>query len=303
MGCPYRAVRRPTFYHCVWRVVGAINAGLNDQMHFPRNDVDALRILEHDFTTRWGAGARHIYRGCVGAIDGLIVRIRKPSRRAHSTPQCFFCGRYKCFGIAFQCMVDSKCRFMWSNGNSPGSVHDSVAFERSALFRALERDGLHGNFHIAGDGAYSDKPWLLTPWPEPRNGRLAEDKDAFNWIHSTHRHVVERAFGMLVGRWLCLEGVLRIPHNKVPALVTACMKLQNVCIDRMQAAPNDDGRSRVYRNAQGQPVRPPRVFLNTQAASAQFAGRRAHARADRKVTMTEALRAAGIRRPPGDNFH
>jgi hypothetical protein len=187
--------RRNTFYPLVWRVVGAINAGLGEEMHFPINDEPALKKLEARFRSRWGINSAFVYKGCVGAIDGLVIKIERPSKRHHHCPQAFFCGRYKCFGIAFQVIVGPDCEFLWSFGNAPGSVHDSVAFGMSRLYSKLRAGQLDSKFHLAGDGAYCDESWLFTPYPEPRSGKLSTDKDTFNWVHSSHRQCVERAFG------------------------------------------------------------------------------------------------------------
>jgi hypothetical protein len=178
-----------------WRVVVAINTGLDEEMHFPIDDEPALSKLEARFRTRWGINSHYLYKGVVGAIDGLVIKIERPPKGAHKCPQAFFCGRYKCFGIAFQVMVGRDCEFLWSYGNAPGSVHDSVAFGTSRLYRQLQNCKMDAKFHLAGDGAYSDESWLFTPYPEPRVGKLSADKDAFNYVHSSHRQCVERAFG------------------------------------------------------------------------------------------------------------
>lgn len=178
-----------------WRVVGAINAGLSHEMNFPIGNEAALNRLETRFRTRWGTNSFGLYKGCVGAIDGLVIKIKRPSNSRHHCPQSFFCGRYKCFGIAFQVIVGPDCEFLWSYGNAPGSVHDSVAFGMSQLYTRLKNNALSAKWHLAGDGAYCDESWLFTPYPEPRVGKQPADRDAFNWVHSSHRQCVERAFG------------------------------------------------------------------------------------------------------------
>ena len=289
---------RAAFFKYLWITIAAINIELDDHMTFPYWDDNALLTLEQRFAERWGRGTSYHYRGCVGAIDGLVVRCMKPSRNQHAAPQSFFCGRYKCFGLAFQVIVDADCKFMWSYGNAPGSVHDSTAFKMSSLHAELQAGKMNNAFHLAGDGAYTDEEFLLTPWPEPRNGKLAADKEAFNWGHSTHRQNVERAFGMLVGRWLVLEGTMRVPYSRIPSVVQACMKLQNVCIERAQAAPLDDGQrtgdgapSRMYRSAK------PVVSLTSTPADRTFSGQRGQARTVKRAALTDALRLAGIEKP------
>jgi hypothetical protein len=178
-----------------WRTVGAINKGLDKEMHFPIGNEAALLELERRFRSRWGVNSLFLYKGCVGAIDGLIIKILRPSKRFHRCPQSFFCGRYRCFGIAFQVIVGPDCEFLWSHGNAPGSVHDSTAFGMSQLYTALQNGQMDVRFHLAGDGAYADESWLFTPYAEPRSGKLSTDKDTFNYVHASHRQCVERAFG------------------------------------------------------------------------------------------------------------
>lgn len=273
-------------------------------MQFPFDDEERLADLEKRFATRWGGRAHFVYRGVVGAIDGLIVKVRRPSCKAHSTPQAFFCGRYHCFGIAYQCIVDGDCKFMWAFGNAPGSVHDSVAFKSSALYGQLSSGAMPARFFLVGDAAYSDEPFLLTPWPTPRCGPIPADKDTFNWIHSTYRQNVERAFGMLVGRWLILEHELKVPTSRVHSVVTACMLLQNVCIALNQQAPTDDGTRPCERLRPGASIRQfgqqaPRVLLASAPATQQFAGIRSRATGEHRVRVTAALAQRGILRPLG----
>ena len=202
--------RSNSFYPLAWRVVGAINAGLGKEMHFPIDNEPALNELEARFRSRWGANSAYSYKGVVGALDGLVIKILRPSKRRHHCPQAFFCGRYKCFGIAFQVIVGPDCEFLWSFGNAPGSVHDSVAFGMSQLYDKLQSGKMDHKFHIAGDGAYCEESWLFTPYPDPRSGKLAVDKDAFNWVHWSHRQCVERAFGARALRFARLAGRARL---------------------------------------------------------------------------------------------
>ena len=68
--------------------------------------------------------------------------------------------------------------------------------------------------------------FLVTPWPG-RN--LGASLDNFNYFQSRLRIVVECAFGRLVKRWGCLWKPLEVAYWRVPALVSALMKLHNLC--------------------------------------------------------------------------
>jgi hypothetical protein len=112
---------------------------------------------------------------------------------------------------------------------------------------------------------------------------------------------------MLVGRWLILERVQKYPHTKVQDVVHACMRLQNVCIERRQPAPIDDGmvsselRGATSRSFAGAGGVAPTFMLTSATADADFAGRRTAAsrNAEKKAKVTKNLFDAHIRRPSG----
>jgi hypothetical protein len=58
-----------------WRVVGAINAGLDEEMRFPVNDEQALKKLEARFRSRWGVNSNWLYKGLVRARAARRARI------------------------------------------------------------------------------------------------------------------------------------------------------------------------------------------------------------------------------------
>ena len=61
---------------------------------------------------------------------------------------------------------------------------------------------------IVGDSAYPIFPWLLKPYQNVRN--LDPTKVQFNTVLSKIRLIVERATGVLKGRWSCLRKELEI---------------------------------------------------------------------------------------------
>ena len=54
----------------------------------------------------------------------------------------------------------------------------------------------------------------------------------FNYQHSSLRNVVERAFGVLKGKWRILKGVPRYERDKQAKIVVACFALHNYVLDR-----------------------------------------------------------------------
>ena len=221
-----------TMYECVWRAVDAINHSDVLAMKFPWNDEKQLNELEMGFAKLTGGKLR----GCTFSVDGFCVRIVAPSGIPNVQDYYHRKGFY---AIVVQACVDSTGKFIAASFNATGSTHDSLTFKMSRFWERLQAGdlsrtvGLGGleSYYGVGDDAYSNTVFLLTPWPG-RNLHLHHpERDAFNYFQSRCRIVVECAFGRLTTRWGCLWRTLRISHKKVPQLVSALMKLHNLCDD------------------------------------------------------------------------
>jgi hypothetical protein len=82
---------------------------------------------------------------------------------------------------------------------------------------------------LIGDAAYPMRPWFCSPFKGGQGGLLGEKKH-WNFIQSSTRMAVERAFGMLKGRWRILLKRIDMPLQNVPVVVEACICLYNMCI-------------------------------------------------------------------------
>ncbi|WAR04915.1 hypothetical protein MAR_020284 [Mya arenaria] len=58
-----------------------------------------------------------------------------------------------------------------------------------------------GNDHVLGDSAYPNLTWLLIPFTFRDTGNLTPVQKKYNLTHSAIRSTVERAFGLLKGRF------------------------------------------------------------------------------------------------------
>ena len=74
--------------------------------------------------------------GCVGALDGICIKIIKPP--ASFNPALFYC-RKGYYAIPVQALVYFMGRFLCAAANSVGSAHDSLAHFCSKLGQYLEK--------------------------------------------------------------------------------------------------------------------------------------------------------------------
>ena len=219
-------VHRATFYGALWRTLQAINEV--ETLNFPSRD-NARRV---EISNGFLRNNHDSLAGCVGAIDGIAVRIRKPALIDDACPMTFY-NRKGFFAVNVQAICDADCKFTWASCVSRGSTHDSTAWAFSSLYKQLLAKPLPYGFWIAGDDAYAASNQMLTPWP---GKRISDAKDAFNYFQSSTRIAIERAFGILHARWGVLWRPLDVTLPHALLVVTVCMKLHNICVDEALAA-------------------------------------------------------------------
>lgn len=178
-----------------------------------------------------------------GAIDGTHIPIRAPVDH----PDEYY--NRKCFhSILLQAVVDSFGDFTDLCVGWPGRVHDARVFSNSSLYRNAERagtcfptgrsieiNGVMVPVMLVGDPAYPLFPWLMKPFPETGN----RDRSKFNFKLSSTRMVVERAFGLLKGRFRILNKRQDTSLENVCNIVTACCVLHNYCSAHGDQADDD----------------------------------------------------------------
>jgi DDE superfamily endonuclease len=75
-------------------------------------------------------------------------------------------------------------------------------------------------YRFIGDVAYSMRPWFYSPFKGEKEG-LPRRKAHWNFIQSSTRMAVERAFGILKGRWRILLKQIDMPLQNVSYIITA----------------------------------------------------------------------------------
>ena len=174
--------------------------------------------------------------GCVGAIDGLLIPLKGQGK-----DRTFYC-RKGFHAMNIQGIADVHGRIIYALvGSTPGSAHDSFAWKQAPLCAKMRDDGeriatwmKEQQRHLIGDDAYPSGHTMAVPWPGSFDA--TSPKLAYNFVHSSSRMAIERAFGMLCRKWLLLkrpyEGSLRRTNNSAgyTITITVAMKLHNLAI-------------------------------------------------------------------------
>ena len=178
--------------------------------------------------------ARHskgLLSGCIGAIDGWIVKIKKPTLRDGITNPGSFFSRKGYFGLNVVAIVDKQKRVLYRVIRSRGAEHDSTAFKNSSLYKWLTSNWRwlkDRGFYFIGDSAYSLKSFLVTPFDGVMHGTPEDD---FNFFHSSSRISVECAFGEIDLRWGILWRPLGFNMKHNINTIDACLRLHNFIVD------------------------------------------------------------------------
>ena len=171
---------------------------------------------------------RSPWHGCIGAIDGIAIKILKP--REEELPRNFR-SRKGFFALPLQCVVDGKYRILCFSLRCAGSTHDNMLFDVSNLSAMLLAGHIPFEFWIVGDEAYICMEQLITPYP----GTVAtpgSDESTFNYFLSSLRVHVEQAFGILVARWAILQTTLSYSIEVSMSVIRAAILLHNFCVEQ-----------------------------------------------------------------------
>ena len=96
-------------------------------------DEERMNAVTRDFSD----GSNHLFSGCIGAVDGWIVKIRKPPKSDGVLNPKSFYSRKGFYGLSVQAIVDKKKRVLFRSIESRGAEHDSTAFKRTCLYQWL----------------------------------------------------------------------------------------------------------------------------------------------------------------------
>ena len=115
---------KSTTYANFHRVIHAIN-------NHPALEIacnNSLPELQRRSAKFMDRSTNDVFKYCTGAIDGLAIHIRAPSKVEVFNQSRFFSGsKMKCC-INMQALCDAKCRFLAVTCKHVGSTNDAVAY-------------------------------------------------------------------------------------------------------------------------------------------------------------------------------
>lgn len=203
------------------RVISWVLTKMDEKIRWPQTPQEISSVCDGFHSKQ---GIPHV----VGAIDCTHIRIEKPLENGND-----YFNRKKYCSINLQAVVDSHSVFTNVYCGEPGSLHDARVLRRSPLSDAAienEQDLFPNNTFLLGDSAYGYSSWLVPPFRD--NGRLTPQQVRFNFLHSSTRMAVERAFGLLKGRFRRIKFFTEYRQLDfiTKTIIAACI-LHNYCID------------------------------------------------------------------------
>lgn len=203
------------------RVIAAINS--HPQLRIKCDNSEAAleqRAKEFERKSRGG-----LFEWCTGAVDGLAIKIQCPSSTKYQNQCHYYSGNKKLYCLNMQACCDAQYKFIAVSCKHVGSTNDGSAFA-TGLQQICDQQVFP--YHWNGDNAYSASRTMMVPI---MGASLTHLEDAFNFYHSQVRIRIECTFGIFVRRWGILWKPLRFDVPKCAAVVQACCRLHNFCID------------------------------------------------------------------------
>ena len=99
-------------------------------------DEEAMTRVSTGFSLR----SNGVLKGAIGAIDGWLVKIVRPSWRLDNVRNSVaFFSRKGFFALNVQCIVDHDKKVLWASYRHKGASHDSSAFRETRLYQLLKK--------------------------------------------------------------------------------------------------------------------------------------------------------------------
>ncbi|XP_031474036.1 uncharacterized protein LOC116246345 [Nymphaea colorata] len=175
------------------------------------------------------------FKDCLGAIDGIHIPVW-----VRTSEESRFRNRNGTLSQNVFAVVGFDMRFHYVLAGWEGNATNSRVLY-SALDTEIDPFVIPTGKYYLGDGEYPNIHGLLTPYRGHRyhlsefnaSGarRVTSAEELFNHRHSSLRTTVERAFGLLKGRFPILKAQVSFPYRKQVGIVLATCVLHNFIID------------------------------------------------------------------------
>ncbi|XP_063398214.1 uncharacterized protein LOC134683083 [Mytilus trossulus] len=192
--------------------------------------------------------------GIIGAMDGSHIRLASCPKGDSD-----YINRKGFPSMQLQAVVDHNLMFRDVYAGWPGCTHDARVFRNSSLSDRAENGRIFGcNKFLIADSAYPVKPYLIPPFKD--NGHLSNLQKKFNKVISSARQVVERAFGLLKGRFRRLREVTSHEPSAIVGIIVCGCILHNLTIIN-----HEDIEQFIDDNQDGHPNGFQNIFRNDNA--------------------------------------
>ena len=163
----------------------------------------------------------------IGAIDGTHIPISGQNEHNEN-----YINRKGFSSIILQAVCNHKMKFTDVYVGWPGSVHDARVFANSDLLSRIEQNPFHlipNGCFMVGDAAYPLSSFMMTPYRGIAG--MNQLKHRYNYVQSATRIVIERAFGVLKGRFPRLKLIDMKNVDDICLFVLVACVMHNFCID------------------------------------------------------------------------
>eukprot|EP00918_Siedleckia_nematoides_P032876 GHVU01071392.1.p1 GENE.GHVU01071392.1~~GHVU01071392.1.p1 ORF type:complete len:439 (+),score=38.18 GHVU01071392.1:879-2195(+) len=223
-------ISKPSFFRALHAGLAAIVMCPELEYRFPATN-EEINAAARAFAQ---LSMHHVVRGCVGAMDGYLLRIRAPSPAETGHVRSYYSGHYKCYGISILAVCDHMSRFIHLSVAQPGASSDITAFRGSAVRNSIGRLPL--GRYIVGDNGYVCTERVITPF-SGAEARVPLNH-AFNYYISQLRMRIEMAFGFMTTKWGVLHRRCRLRLRNVGIFMLATSRLHNFVISYRNRGPD-----------------------------------------------------------------
>jgi DDE superfamily endonuclease len=232
-------VSRTHFYFLRRKFMNAVMACPVLEIKLPDvSDIDALKKLASQFEAN---ASRPVFRGCVGALDGLTVLIKAPSASEAENVLSYYSGHYKHDSLNVQAMSNHCGKFLYFAVAAPGSFPHAKALALTQLKKWI--DALPHGYYVLADNAYVISEHLLIPFSGSQQN--VPQNSCYNYFLSQLRIRIEQAFGQFSVKWRIIHKPLETSLATSSLILITCARLHNFIIDNDWQCNEDVTRSDV----------------------------------------------------------